>query len=167
MNNILLILAICVGTLSMAQQTNPKAAWLEKWNNSRDYLIQMVEAMPETDFQFKPTERQKTFAEQLEHMVGNINWLSSAYFGGQKVDFAAEGSKQDMVASLKRTFDQAHKAVEATPEAELSELVAFFAGPKSKWQILALLQDHLTHHRGQIIVYLNLKGIEPPRYVGW
>ena len=167
MKNIFLILTLCVGTVSMAQQTNPKAAWLEKWNNSKDYLIQMVEAMPEEDFQFKPTERQRTFAEQLEHMAGNINWLSSTYFNGQKAEFAAEGSKQDMITSLQQTFDQAYKAVEATPEAELSEVVEFFAGPKSKWQILSLLQDHLTHHRGQIIVYLNMKGVEPPRYVGW
>lgn len=167
MKNLVLVLALLLGTTAMAQQTNPKAAWLEKWNNSRDYLIQMVEAMPEANFDFKPTERQKTFAEQLEHMAGNINWLSSAYFNGQKAEFATEGSKQDMIASLQQTFDQAYKAVEATPEAELAEIVEFFAGPKSKWQMMNLLQDHLTHHRGQIIVYLNLNGVEPPRYVGW
>jgi uncharacterized damage-inducible protein DinB len=31
--------------------------------------------------------------------------------------------------------------------------------------MLNILQDHVTHHRGQIIVYLNLKGIEAPEKV--
>jgi uncharacterized damage-inducible protein DinB len=24
--------------------------------------------------------------------------------------------------------------------------------------------DHITHHRGQIVVYLRLNGIKPPQY---
>ncbi|MDT8346268.1 MAG: DinB family protein, partial [Flavobacteriaceae bacterium] len=50
---------------------------------------------------------------------------------------------------------------------ELSEKVNFFAGEKTKIQILNLLHDHVTHHRGQLVVYLNLKEIKPPRYTGW
>jgi len=167
MKRLILILALCVGITSMAQQTDPKAAWLEKWSNSKDYLIEMVEQMPEEDFGFKPTERQRTFAEQLAHMAGNINWLGTTHFNAASIEFLKEGSKAEMISALKQTFDAAYQAVEAAPESELAEVVEFFAGPKSKWQIMNLLQDHLTHHRGQIIVYLNLRGIEPPRYIGW
>ena len=59
------------------------------------------------------------------------------------------------------------KIVKNTPDEELKEIVDFFAGPKSNLQILNLLQDHVTHHRGQLIVYLNLNEIEPPKYSGW
>ena len=54
----------------------------------------------------------------------------------------------------------------ATPET-FSDEVTFFSGPKSKLQIMNLMQDHVSHHRGQLVVYLNLNEIEPPRYVGW
>jgi len=30
-----------------------------------------------------------------------------------------------------------------------------------------LLNDHQTHHRGQLVVYLRLNGIKPPAYIGW
>lgn len=30
-----------------------------------------------------------------------------------------------------------------------------------------LLFDHVTHHRAQAIMYLRMRGIEPPAYVGW
>ena len=57
--------------------------------------------------------------------------------------------------------------IENTNDADLKITVDFFAGPKSKLQILNLLQDHLSHHRGQLIVYLNLNNIKPPSYIGW
>ncbi len=34
-------------------------------------------------------------------------------------------------------------------------------------QIINLMNDHLTHHRAQAIVYLRLNGVMPPKYVGW
>lgn len=68
---------------------------------------------------------------------------------------------------LKARFDAIYKAVENTPDPDFTSTLDFFAGPKSKLQILYLLQDHMSHHRGQPIVYLNLQGKEPPPYVGW
>jgi len=76
-------------------------------------------------------------------------------------------SKSETITLLSEAFDNARKSIEKTPEAGLAETIDFFAGQKSKLQILNLLQDHVTHHRGQIIVYLNLKAIDPPSYSGW
>lgn len=151
-----------------AQQANVKDAFLEKWENSKNYLIEMAQLMPEEDYDYKPTERQRSFKEQLEHIQGNMDWLSTKYFGREKdksETFPSE--KEEIIASLERAFDAVGASVAATSEEELIETVEFFAGPKSKLQILNLLLDHVTHHRGQLIVYLNLKEIEPPRYVGW
>ncbi len=76
-------------------------------------------------------------------------------------------TKEQWLESLAESFDAVSKQVQATSESTLSETVDFFAGPKNKLQMLQLLQDHVTHHRGQLIVYLNMKEITPPRYVGW
>ena len=40
-------------------------------------------------------------------------------------------------------------------------------GGQSVYQFLNLIQDHQAHHVGQIIVYLRLNTIEPPKYIGW
>jgi len=53
----LLILLFSFSSL-IAQQSNVKAAFLEKWENSKNYLIEIAEAMPEDTYDFKPTERQ-------------------------------------------------------------------------------------------------------------
>lgn len=167
MKQLLLLLTLTIGVSTMAQQTTAKTAFLEKWQNSKDYLIAMVDAIPEDQYDFKPTERQRSFVEQLEHMDKNMNWLGSTYFGMEAGTFPKDADKLVIMGHLEASFDAVYKAVENTPDEDLSITVDFFAGPKSKLQILNLLQDHMTHHRGQLIVYLNLQGIEPPRYVGW
>ncbi|WP_405378652.1 DinB family protein [Nonlabens sp. Asnod3-A02] len=171
MQKLIIALILFTSTASMAQQTTVKGAFLEKWNNSRDYLIAVAEAMPEEFYDYKPTERQKSFKEQLLHMQGNMNWLNTSYFvknegDKEKVDYFTF-NKKDTIELLQSSFDEVYKTIEATPEKDLKDIVDFFAGPKSKLQIMNLLQDHVTHHRGQLLVYLNLKGITPPKFSGW
>jgi len=171
MQKSLLLLALFISSISIAQQHTFKGAFLEKWNNSRDYLIAVAEAMPEEYYDFKPTQRQRSFKQQLLHIQGNINWLDQTYFskseetGDQQND--TELDKTKIIALLHKTFDTAYKDVETCSETELRGSVRFFAGPKSKLQIMNLLQDHVTHHRGQLLVYLNLKEVTPPSYSGW
>ncbi|NQY06077.1 MAG: DinB family protein [Flavobacteriaceae bacterium] len=148
-------------------QENVKVAWLEKWENSKKYLVEMAEAMPEEHFSYKPTERQKTFLEQLAHIKGNMDWLSNTYFNGPEMEKSKASNKVEIISELKASFNNAYEVIAKFNASKFDEKVDFFTGEKSKIQILNLLQDHVTHHRGQIIVYLNLKGVEPPRFVGW
>lgn len=154
----------------MAQQTNVKSAFLEKWENSKNYLVGIAEAMPEADYDFKPTERQMSFQEQLIHIKGNMDWLSTTYFTEkefEKGESVIPETKEETIALLSAAFDATSEIIKNTSEETLEETVDFFAGPKSKLQILNLLQDHVSHHRGQLIVYLNLKEATPPKFVGW
>lgn len=154
----------------MAQQTTPKLAFLEKWENSKNYLLEIAEAMPEENYGFKPTEREMSFGEQLLHIKQNMDWLSTSYFTSEtykKEENAQQKSKAEIISELKKSFNRVSEILKNTSDESLQETVEFFAGPKSKLQILNLLQDHVTHHRGQIIVYLNLKEVKPPKYIGW
>ena len=172
MNKIgLLVLLIVINSSTfIAQQISPKLAFLEKWENSKSYLIAIAEKMPEENYDFKPTERQMSFKEQLIHINENMEWLSITYFTNieyKKEKKELSETKKETILALENTFDVVLEIITNTPEEELNEPVDFFAGTKSKLQILNLLQDHVTHHRGQLIVYLNLNEIEPPKYSGW
>lgn len=166
MKRTFLFLILIISGGALAQKTTPKAAFLEKWQNAKEYTLGIAEAMPEEDYDFNPTERQMSFKEQLIHIQANMDWLSSSHFAGQKPEGKSD-TKAALLKWLAASFDAVSAAVTQTPDDALAETVDFFAGPKSKLQMLNLLQDHLTHHRGQLIVYLNLKQVAPPRYVGW
>lgn len=168
--NYLIILFLFLSTLSTgAQSEEVKDAFLEKWENSKNYLLEIAQIMPEEFYDFKPTERQRSFKEQLIHIKGNIDWLSASYFTDQEYNRETElpKTKEEILLLINKAFENSAEIIQNTPVEDLSQTVDFFAGPKSKLQILNLLQDHVTHHRGQLIVYLNLKNIIPPKYVGW
>ncbi|NJM78491.1 MAG: DinB family protein [Flavobacterium sp.] len=149
-------------------QDEPISAFLEKWESSKKYLLEMAEAMPEDKYPFKPTAREMSFGEQLLHIKGNMSWLSSSYFGAPKIEESEKTlTKAEIIALLDVSFTNVSNAIKATKPEDLKLKVDFFAGEKTKLQILNLLQDHVTHHRGQLIVYLNLNEIKPPKYVGW
>jgi uncharacterized damage-inducible protein DinB len=170
MKHFILLIVLFIFAPSFSQQAAPKEAFLEKWDNSRDYLIAMAELMPEQFYDFKPTERQRSFKEQLLHIKGNMDWLSGTYISKEeynRVKTDPEISKEETIKLLIEAFNASSEIIKKVSKEELQETVEFFAGPKSKLQILNLLQDHVTHHRGQLIVYLNLKNQEPPKYVGW
>ncbi len=151
-------------------QNDVLSAFLIKWENSKNYLIELAETMPEEKYNYKPTERQMSFQEQLVHIRANMIWLSESHFTdaihtkSKKID---PQSKGELIDEISTAFDKVLKIIGNTSLNDLSNEVKFGGGVKSKLQILNLLQDHVTHHRGQLIVYLNLNGLEPPRYSGW
>ncbi|MBK6950095.1 MAG: DinB family protein [Haliscomenobacter sp.] len=162
-----LVLLSCFGH---AQQDGFIRDFGKKWANAMAYTLEVAELMPENHYDFKPTPEEMTFKEQLLHMMGNVSWLSTAYLNGQKsnTDFKKkEYTKLQVIEIIREEFRLSTLAVAQLPAAALEEEVKFFAGPMNKRQIVALLNDHMTHHRGQLLVYLRLQEIKPPQYRGW
>lgn len=151
-------------------QNNVKSAFLLKWENSKNYLLEIAKAMPEETYNYKPTQRQMSFQEQLLHIRENMVWLSESYFIDTnyiKSKKVTPKTKAAIVKEIEIAFNNVATIIKKVSLEDLTTQVAFFAGSKSKLQILNLLQDHVTHHRGQIIVYLNLNEIKPPKFSGW
>ena len=163
------LIILLISNFAMAQNQATEA-FLEKWENSKNYLLEVAKAMPEDLYDYKPTEREMTFGQQLMHIKDNMDWLSTTYFtNSPKKEKASDVnlSKAEIIAELEKSFDNSYQIISKTNPKTLNEKVEFFAGPKTKFQILNLMQDHVTHHRGQILVYLNLNEVKPPKYVGW
>lgn len=169
MKKLFLLLTLLVSIAGFSQNETIDA-FLEKWQNSKIYLIEMAKAMPEEKYNYKPTEREMSFAAQLLHIKDNMDWLSTSYFTDKKYDKNKEEtkySKEEIISMLEKSFEATYEIIKNTKAKNLKDKVDFFAGEKTKLQILNLLQDHVTHHRGQLIVYLNLNEVVPPKYIGW
>lgn len=177
MKKILRTLLLAVLTSPIFAQQDPWLADLSsKWTNAQKYSLETANQMPEANYSFKPTSEEMSFGEQLVHTASNMVWLSSSYLTTEKppvllIDFkkleASKMSKSQILDVLTQSFEYAGKAIQNAEPSKLGEEVKFFAGPLSRRRILLLLHDHVTHHRGQMIVYLRLNNIKPARYVGW
>ena len=108
------------------------------------------------------------------HLSSNIVWLCSDYLSGEKpprnrkeIEGYAGKSKEEVLQVVEESLDYAATTLKNLDPKQLNESVKFFAGPMTRRQIILLMNDHLTHHRAQAIVYLRLNGVLPPKYVGW
>lgn len=158
-------------TLSLTQQE-----WLVKWEGSLDYTLEALALVSEEELDFRPTADQMTLREQFLHMATNVYFLTGRYVHAPAdFDLAATRGSLDKEATaavlaetIRTAFDFGATACRALAPGELDEPAPeFFAGPRSKRAVLNLIQDHATHHRAQILVYLRLLGHTPPRYRGW
>lgn len=142
-----------------------------KLNHAKEYTIKVAELMPEEKYTFKPTPDEMEFGEQLLHLSDNMKWLCSSYLGDlEKPVLKTEKpcpKKECIIANLKVVYDYAITVLQKFDPVHLSDTVSFFAGPINKLQVINLLNDHQTHHRAQLLVYLRLNGIKPPDYIGW
>lgn len=172
---LILIMLIFSSSLSpiLAQKDNFIKDYIERLENSRKYLLLVAEMMPEAKYSFKAAPESLSFAENLMHIGFAIDWHSQSLLGGRKARVwktdtiykVADKSKKEMIATLNRTFDDAITLIEQFDTTKFDDQLDYFGLNRSKRQIFLLLADHITHHRGQMLVYLRLNDLVPPRYV--
>ncbi|MDA9774483.1 DinB family protein [Saprospiraceae bacterium] len=147
--------------------------YLERLENSRKYLILVAEMMPEDKYDFKATEESLSFAENLLHIGFAMDWHSQSLLGGREaiewqqdtIYKVADKSKEEMISILNRTFNESITLIKEFETNQLNDQLDYFGLNRSKRQIFMLLADHITHHRGQMLVSMRLNGQVPPRYV--
>lgn len=156
-----------------AQQNDFIKEYLERLENSKKYLILVAETMPEDKYDFKATPESMSFAENLMHIGWAMDWHSQSLMGGREArDWNTDTelkvgnkSKKEMIAKIDETFEKTIKFISNFDINKLEERLDYFGSDRTKRQILLLLADHITHHRGQMLVYIRLNGLIPPRYV--
>ena len=70
-----------------------------------------------------------------------------------------------MLTIIDRTFMEAIQLIKEFNTSQFDDTLDYFGLTRTKRQIFLLLTDHITHHRGQMLVYMRLKKLVPPRYV--
>lgn len=123
--------------------------------NSRNYTLAVAEAMPEKKYGFKPTPEVWTFLEQLHHIGYGIGWWEENYIRGNKVDWnptPVKKTREEVISYLNSAYDTLKTTIN---KAKMSDdLVKGFNATS----------DHITHHRGQLVVYLRFNDITAPDY---
>lgn len=174
MKYIFTALGILMGSVFVNAQVTEAAflnAQIAKLKNAKAYTLQVANLMPAEKYEYKPSEEEMNFGKQLLHISENLCWLSSSYLSSNTNPLTKADSKltekEDIIVVVTNAYDFAINALQNFPAKSLTDTVKFFAGPMNKLQIMNLVQDHQTHHRAQLLVYLRLNGIKPPAYVGW
>ncbi|MEM8908729.1 MAG: DinB family protein [Bacteroidota bacterium] len=154
---------------SSKQVQDFKTEFLSRWDHAQDYSVQVAEAMPASEYHFRPTRNVRSFAEILIHIGTAIPYLASQGLPSVKL-ISYQGTLRDkaaIIAFLRHAYKNVRQVVETTESKVFEQSVRFWAGKASIRKILNLANDHVTHHRGQATIYLRLQEIQPPAYIGW
>ncbi|WP_338393953.1 DinB family protein [Fulvitalea axinellae] len=170
-------------TLSFLSQANAQEGhsfadeFTPVWQRAKAYTLELAELMPEEKYGYKPTEDIMSFREHLQHLIKNFAALQTYVTGNKQCELSDKTAnldqldKKQLIALTGQAFDFIDKLANNTSDAEAQAPLAkpFFAKgvDMNKRKIFYLLRDHTTHHRGQLVIYLRMNGIKPPRYRGW
>jgi uncharacterized damage-inducible protein DinB len=168
---ILMTLALAVPAFA---QTTVKDALVKHWKTTTEFTLAVAKAMPTEDYGFKPVPEEMSFAQVLVQVgAANLNACSNASGTKRpeipdKIMQVARGKadidKDSVLAFLTDSFDFCNQAVSSMTPEKLDAVV----GPENRkmtgFEWLWSYFTHTAHHRGQLEVYLRLKGIKPPQY---
>ena len=136
------------------------------WARSAQQLTAIADAMPEDKWNFKPTDPQRTFGQQVMHIV-QVDSKLLAGLGGKtpppQINMSAT-SKADVMAALKQSFAYGDALIKEFDDAGLLERVpGIFLGPSaSRVRLISFALGHSQDIYGQMAVYLRLNGVVPP-----
>ncbi len=170
-------LAAGAGTLTLGSASRLCASGAESmaptlksvWVKAKEYTMEFAQAMPADQYGFKPTKEVFSFADQLLHIAGSNSWFFSALKGEKpsmpEEELKSEGkSKDDVLKILKESFSLGDAYIEGLTDTVANEELEVGKNKIIKWKLILFAVDHLSHHRGQMVVYLRLNGIKPPEY---
>jgi len=146
-------------------QSDIKALIVKHLKTSEDFTLKVANQMPESDYGFKLTPPQMSFAEQLVHLSQGSEYFLSPIFG-QKPNPAKPASmkKADVIAFVKKSFDATIETVSKLTPEQISKSYTSEEGTMTGLELLMGLLVHTTHHRASAEMYLRAKGITPVEY---
>src|ERR1700733_4208762 len=135
-------------------------------SNMQDKIMKSAEAMPESKYSYRPTKDVRSFAEILTH-VADISYILCSNAKGEATPgmTAAKGSKAEIMAYLKGSFDYCDGVYSGFTDAHLNAPADFFGFKTNKMFILTQVGNHDALHYGNLATYLRINGVVPSG--GW
>ena len=147
--------------------------FIRDWEASKQFTIDVANAMPAELYSFKPNPEEMTFGEQMVHIaVGNVFRFNQ--ITGMKPPFPLDlekppaSDKQNVLKLLDQSFDYVIATLPAITPEQLQRTwhIPSWKGrtdPDGRAMIVNMFV-HTAHHRAQCEVYMRAKGIKPPDY---
>ena len=158
------------GTAASAQPapTSFLAPAKATWESTRNLVIGLVEAMPEDKWDYKPVPTVRSFRDVVIHLVAE-NYLFFGRIAGENLGNPAQNlkSRDEIVKALRESYAYGERVWSTLTEQKAFELVEARGGQKiQRWSnVLLAIQDNMNHY-GNLVVYLRMNGLTPPRSAG-
>ena len=171
----ILTLAATIGWAEAARVNSvlDMSEFVHDWEISKQFTLDVANAMPADLYSFKPNPDEMTFGEQMIHIAGS-NVYRFREITGIEPPFPFDPSKPPAAdkATVAKFLEQSFDYVlDVLPKINAEQLKHTWHIPSWKGRsdpdgraMIMNMFVHTAHHRAQCEVYLRAKGIKPPDY---
>ena len=164
-----LLAAACVAAPLAAQDhemnhTDPVTSISKLQDQFLGWVIAAAEQVPEADYGYKPTPEVRSMGELFGH-VANANFMFCSGVQGKESPQAMnyeQASRADIIAGLKASKAYCDQAKAWAAEHHHDEITFFGTKGDVTW-VMAFNIAHNAEHYGNIVTYMRMKGMVPPR----
>ena len=149
--------------------------FLQDIEQAEKKIVGLAKAMPESAWQYRPSQEVRSTAEVLMHMAAD-NYYIPAVLGIQppketgitkEYETAAAFEKKTMsreatLAELEASFAFLRKSMQEMPDAQLETVVSVFGRKTTNRGFWLMATTHLHEHLGQLIAYARASKVTPP-----
>lgn len=167
---VLLIAIPLFGQTEKAPKTAFTQMYLPVWQTAVEHCLEVARAMPESEYDYRPTEVSKTFGEQMVHIGYTVELLTKRYVQGMEVKpdtpDASEMSKDEIIELLEAGFAYVTEVIYTVDQGKLDETCVMYHSGNTVSRAFALfyVQDHMNNHRAKANLYIRMNNIKPPEY---
>ncbi|MBI3895638.1 MAG: DinB family protein [Acidobacteria bacterium] len=140
-----------------------------QWEASRNQIVRLAEAIPEDKYDYKPTPEVRSFREQLQHLIGENHMFMGMVAGGGSAAPQTQNLKTrtEILKALSESYDYGTKVLAGLNDQKAVEIIAGFRGQRMPrfGIVISNMKDNHEHY-GNLVTYLRLNGIVPPRTAG-
>lgn len=136
-----------------------------RYDGIKSILLNAAELLPEEDYDFRPTDEVRSFAEIVAHLVESSYFFCSDVLEEEDTAPHVEGvvdSKTELIRKLHDAAAYCDKAYSTLNERTAVELVESMGAMQPKLEVLNTNQIHLMLHYGNMVTYLRMNGLVPP-----
>jgi uncharacterized damage-inducible protein DinB len=134
------------------------------WAIHKDLLVNAADAMPADKFGYKPTPAQRSYGEQIMHVVAadqSVVGMLGGKTPAPAINLKA-ATKAEVMTALRQSMDYWEVVLKEFTDQQLNERVAGGGGSASRLRLVYMSIAHSLDIYGQMVVYLRLNGIVPP-----
>lgn len=145
-----------------------------KLDYSQEFFERSTSTLTEDDADFRPTPELMTPPQIIAHVAITNDWFTDAAFvneDGFSMDFEALDKEALAFTSidearkrLSASYDRTREFVRSSSEEALAAKLPLgpIMGGRPKWSAILGIEEHTSHHRGQLTVYARLREKVPP-----
>jgi uncharacterized damage-inducible protein DinB len=130
-------------------------------------VLQLADAFPQEKYSWRPADGVRSVSEVFMHIGGGDYFLLSKLGGSMPENYKpgmekTVTDKAEVIAFLKKSFEDAKNFISKVKEEDLSKPVDFFGNKTNERRMLMLVLSHNNEHLGQSVAYARINGIVPP-----